>query len=52
MFGDLPCTFARQAGVVAVDFFEPWPQRTVIGMPDEVQADVEPILHALEDLGQ
>ncbi len=50
MLGDLPGAFARQAEIIAVDRDQPWRQRLVIGVPDQVQAHVEAVLHALEDV--
>ncbi len=52
VLGDLARSFARQARVVAVDLGEPRRQRPVVRVPDQMQPDVEPVLHAIENLGQ
>ena len=52
VLGHLAGALARQPGVVAVDFDEPRRQRSAVGMADEVQAHVEAVLHAFENLGQ
>ena len=52
MLGYLPRAFPRQSGVVAVNGFEPWRQRLVIRMSNQVQTDIEAVVHALENVGQ
>ena len=52
MLGDLAGALARQAGIVAVDRLQAWRQRSAVGMPDQVQANVDTVLHALQDFAQ
>ena len=52
VLGDLPGAFTREPGVVAIDRLESRTQWPVVGMADEVQAHVDAILHAVENLGE
>ena len=52
MFGDFAGSFARQAAIVAVDGLQSRRQRAIVGMTDQVQADVQPIAHARENRAQ
>ena len=47
-FGHLAGALARQPGVIAVDPRQRRRQRLVVGMPDQVQAHVAAVLHAVQ----
>ena len=52
MLCHLAGAFAREPFVVTVDRLEARRQRLVVCVADQVQADVDPVFHALEYSGQ
>ena len=52
MLGHLACALPRQSGVVAVDLLQPRRQWPIVGVPDQVQAHVDAVLHATENVGE
>ena len=52
MFRYLTRALARQSGIIPVNRFELRRQWLVVRVADEVQADVEPVLHAIEDIAE
>ncbi len=49
MFGNLACPLSRETSVVAVNCREPWRERLAVCMADQVQADIQAIIHACKD---
>ena len=49
IFRNFAGSFARQSGIVAIDLDQSRRQRLIVRVPDQVQAHVQPVLHAFED---
>ena len=52
VLGNLACALTRQTHVIAVDLNEPWRQSLVIGVANQVQAQVHAVAHTLENLAE